>query len=39
MTGVILVLIIIVGAELAIRDGFQPIRTLGQAASGQLELR
>lgn len=39
MTGLIVVLLVIVGAELALRDGFAPLKTLGQAASGQLVLK
>lgn len=39
MTGVTIVLLIVVFAELAIRDGLRPLQTLGGAASGELVLR
>jgi hypothetical protein len=39
MTGVIVVLLVIVGAELALREGIHPFATLAGAAAGTLELR
>lgn len=39
MTGTALVLMAILFFELALRDGFAPLKTLGGAASGQYVLK
>ena len=39
MAGAIFVLLVIVTAELMIRDGLTPLHDLGGAASGQYKLR
>lgn len=38
-TGFVTVLIFLLGAELLRRDGLTPLKTVGQAASGQLVLK
>lgn len=38
MTGVAVVLLAVLVAELMINGGFSPLKTLGQAASGELVL-
>lgn len=39
MTGLVVVLLAVVAAELMVRQGFAPLKTLGQAAAGELVLK
>lgn len=38
MTGAVLILLFILGAEIALREGFEPFKLLGKAARGDAKL-